>query len=179
MYGGNNKSNGFKVRGFVNSINTILSPAISGFIIHYFGAHQIICACIILSFISGILFYGIKNIKLQENLEKQSKNTFKILLKNPIERLMVLVSLLANFIITPMIAYIIPYNIANKFKLPAFYIGISEGCFGIGMILGSVYFLKLFNKKLAVIKVWCVALYWLRLGFYCLCWTDFICFAWH
>ncbi|EGE27494.1 MFS transporter [Moraxella catarrhalis] len=148
LYGGNNKSNGFKVRGFVNSINTILSPAISGFIIHYFGAHQIICACIILSFISGILFYGIKNIKLQENLEKQSKNTFKILLKNPIERLMVLVSLLANFIITPMIAYIIPYNIANKFKLPAFYIGISEGCFGIGMILGSVYFLKLFNKKI-------------------------------
>ena len=92
-----------------------------------------------------VLWY--KKYKIAGKLRKTIKNTFKILLKNPIERLMVLVSLLANFIITPMIAYIIPYNIANKFKLPAFYIGISEGCFGIGMILGSVYFLKLFNKK--------------------------------
>lgn len=148
LYDDKNKSNGFKVRGFVNSINTILSPAISGFIIHYFSTQQIILFCIIFSFISSLLFCGIKDIKLQENLEKKSKNTFKILLKNPIERLMVLVSLLANFIITPMIAYIIPYNIANKFKLPAFYIGISEGCFGLGMILGSVYFLKLLNKKI-------------------------------
>ncbi|WP_218638487.1 MFS transporter [Histophilus somni] len=148
LYDGEDKSNGFKLRGFVNSINTIISPAISGFIIHYFNTQKIIVFCILLSLLSGFLFYFIKNIKLQENLGKKSKNTLKILLKNPIEKLMVCVSLLANFIITPIISYIIPYNISNKFNLSAFYIGISEAFFGIGMIIGSVYFLKLFNKKL-------------------------------
>lgn len=148
LYEDENKSNGFKVRGFVNSINTILSPAISGFIIHYFNTQKIIVFCIFLSLVSGFLFYNIKNIKLEENLEKKPKNTFKILFKNPIERLMVLVSLLANFVITPMIAYIVPYNIANKFKLSAFYIGIAESFFGVGMMVGSIYFLKLLNKKI-------------------------------
>lgn len=148
LYDNKDKSNGFKIRGFVNSINTILSPAISGFIIHYFDTNQIIIFCIIFSLISGFLFYGIKSIKLQGNLEKKSTNSFKILLKNPIERTMVFVSLIANFVITPIIAYIIPYNIANKFKLSAFYVGISESCFGVGMIFGSAYFLKLLNKKI-------------------------------
>lgn len=36
LYQDIDKSNAFKVRGFVNSINTIFSPAISGFIIYYF-----------------------------------------------------------------------------------------------------------------------------------------------
>lgn len=148
LYNNKDKSNGFKVRGFVNSINTILAPAISGFIIHYFDTQTIIIFCVILSSLSGLFFYHIKNIKLKENLENSSKNNFKLLIKNPIERLMVLVSLLANFIITPIIAYIIPYNISNKFKLSALYIGVSEGFFGIGMIMGSVYFIKLLNKKI-------------------------------
>ncbi|MCL1623069.1 MFS transporter [Moraxella sp. Tifton1] len=148
LYDDKDKANGFKIRGFVNSINTILSPAISGFVIHYFDTNQIIIFCIIFSLISGFLFYGIKSIILQKSLEKKSKNGFKILLKNPIERTMVFVSLIANFIITPIIAYVIPYNIANKFKLSAFYVGISESFFGVGMIFGSAYFLKILNKKI-------------------------------
>lgn len=148
LYDDNNKANGFKVRGFVNSINTILSPALSGFIIHYFQTHQIIVFCIFLSLLSGYLFYGIKSIALQEDMEYKTKNILKILYLNPIERIMVFVSLIANFMITPIIAYIIPYNIANKFKLSAFYVGISESFFGIGMIVGSAYFLKLLNKKI-------------------------------
>lgn len=36
LYQDIDKSSAFKVRGFVNSINTIFSPAISGFIIYYF-----------------------------------------------------------------------------------------------------------------------------------------------
>ncbi|WP_373630509.1 MFS transporter [Moraxella sp. E33BD] len=129
LYLDDNKSHAFKVRAFVNAINTILSPAISGLVIHYFNAQTIILFCMIVSLISSLLFYGIKDIKLKQSPKQLSKNTFNILLNNPIERLMVLVSSLANFIITPIIAYIVPYKIAHQFKLPAFYIGIAESFF--------------------------------------------------
>ncbi|MDO4441548.1 MAG: MFS transporter [Moraxella sp.] len=148
LYDDKDKSHGFKVRGFVNSINTVLSPAIAGFIIHYFKTQQIIAGCIFLSLVSGCLFYGIKNISPQDHTEHQATNALKILSAHPVERIMVLISLLANFIITPIIAYIIPHKIAHQFNLPAFYIGIAESSFGIGMIIGSAYFLKIVNKTL-------------------------------
>lgn len=129
LYADKNKSDAFKVRGLVNSINTILSPAISGFIIYYFSSSQIVLFCLFLALISGGLFYGIRDISIQEKSAKQTQNVLKVLYFNPVERWMVLVSILANFVITPIIAYVIPYNVYNKFNLPAFYVGLAEKFF--------------------------------------------------
>lgn len=149
LYQDIDKSTAFKVRGFVNSINTILSPAISGFVIYYFATETIIISCIVLSLISAFLFYSIK-ISDENNNDKdqQKKNSLKILLFNPVERLMAIASAVCNFVITPIIAYIIPYRVAHQFKLSAFYVGVSESFFGLGMIMGSVFLIKLLNNKI-------------------------------
>ncbi|UNU72843.1 MFS transporter [Moraxella nasovis] len=152
LYQDDNKSGGFKMRGFVNSINTILSPIISGFLIYYFDTLTILSLCLGLSAVSFLLFYHI-NLSHPKTAQVHSQshtntNTLSILLFNPIERLMVAISALANFIITPLIAYVIPYQIAHTFKLSAFYIGIGEGAFGLGMIIGSVFLIKILNQKI-------------------------------
>lgn len=61
---------------------------------------------------------------------------------------MAVISAVCNFVITPIIAYIIPYKIAYQFKLSAFFVGISEKVFGFGMIVGSMFLNNIINDKI-------------------------------
>lgn len=168
LYGEADVSNAFKIRGFVSSINTILAPAISGFIIYFIPQTAILLLCIVLAICAVVLFNAIKIPALTPSFspitpQKNPKNTLLILLNHPVERLMVAISALANFVITPIISYIIPYKVTEQFRLTAMHMGISEAVFGLGMIVGSVGLLTRLNgvvgKKFAtVISVFLVVL---------------------
>lgn len=149
IYDGKDTERAFRIRGFVNSINTILGAAISGFVISAFTAEQTI-RILILSI--GISFVAFLFVKLNKNATKKNNNkstsAINALVKNKVERTMVIVSAISNFILTPTLMYITPILIVEKYGYTAFEIGISDAMFGIGMFLGSVFFCKKLNSWL-------------------------------
>ncbi|GAB7215387.1 MFS transporter [Dickeya oryzae] len=86
-------------------------------------------------------------MQLKKNNNK-STSAINALVKNKVERTMVIVSAISNFILTPTLMYITPILIVEKYGYTAFEIGISDAMFGIGMFLGSVFFCKKLNSWL-------------------------------
>lgn len=151
LYDGKDSERAFRIRGFVNSINTILGAAISGFVISAFSPGQTIRILIIAIAISFLAFLITKT---NEATIKKSKITsaaaINALMKNKVERVMVIVSAISNFILTPTLMYITPILIIEKYNYSALQVGISEAMFGIGMFLGSALFCKQLNTMFGV-----------------------------
>ncbi|SIR79658.1 hypothetical protein SAMN02745664_102140 [Moraxella cuniculi DSM 21768] len=159
------KNHAFKVWGFVGSVNTILAPVLSGFVIYYLSHQQILFLCLSVALLSLYAFSTIKLPKASTNTaDTHAVNVLKVLLFNPIERIMATVSAVANFSVTPILAYVIPYKISQEFSLPVLYVGISEGFFGLGMIMGSAWLLAVFNAILVSIIRWLLAQRYLLWG---------------
>nr|WP_255398520.1 MFS transporter [Xenorhabdus sp. KJ12.1] len=138
----------FKYRGLVNSINTMLGPAISGLIIHYFNIDGSLIFIAVMSLLPLIGFYFIKtnSEKKPEEAEHRGQKSIRIITKNSTEIRLSFVAAFFNFAITPLIMYILPIIILNQFKLSALHVGIAEATFGIGMMLGSLVIINQINK---------------------------------
>lgn len=148
LFSHENIEKAFRIRGFVNSINTVLGAMISGFIINYFTTEQTIK---ILTATVGTAFILFMMVKTKENIlasgDFEGSFALKALLNNKIERVLVVVSALSNFVLTPTLMYITPILVIEKYKYTAFEIGISEAVFGLGMLIGSLFLCGAFNKK--------------------------------
>ncbi|OTA17997.1 MFS transporter [Xenorhabdus vietnamensis] len=144
----NRLESSFKYRGIVNSVNIILGPAISGIVIHYLKIDGALIFISLMSILSIIGFYFIKN-QQKEKPSQQNKNnigSIKIITRNPTEASLVIVSSFFNFTIVPLVTYITPLIIINEFKLSALQVGIAEATFGVGMMIGSIIIIKYMNK---------------------------------
>lgn len=151
IYKGKNIEGAFRVRGFVNSINTILGAAISGFVISVFSVEQTIRILMVSIGISFLAFLIIKTTDIAiENAKKIKTSAINALTKNKVERMMVIVSAISNFILTPTLTYITPILIIDKYGYGALEVGLAEAMFGLGMLLGSVLFCQRLNNSFGV-----------------------------
>ncbi|OKP00181.1 MFS transporter [Xenorhabdus eapokensis] len=151
LYTGKDIERAFRIRGFVNSINTILGAAISGFVISAFSAEQTIRILIVSIGVSCLAFIIVKTNELSfKNPNHKSLSAIKALAINNVERVMVTVSAMSNFILTPTLMYITPILIIDRYGYTALEIGLSEAMFGIGMFLGSALFCKKLNNVFGV-----------------------------
>jgi len=152
IYNEKNTERAFRIRGFVNSINTILGAALSGFVINEFTAEQtirIIIASIGISFLT-FCFIKTNEISIKNTHGNKSSAAIHALAKNKVERILVTVSAISNFILTPTLMYITPILIIDRYGYTALEVGLSETMFGIGMFLGSVVFCTKLNKVFGV-----------------------------
>ncbi len=165
LYQDENLEKAFKVRGFVNSINMILGAAISGFVISRFDINNtliIINFSIVASF---FLFFGVKPDRSQEReKEEAATNSVKILFLNKTERVLVFVCSLSNFILMPLLSYIVPIKIIDEYYSGTVELGISESLFGVGMIVGSTYLSSKFNKWFGVKNTTVASINFLSMG---------------
>lgn len=156
IYEDNDTSHAFRIRGFVSSMNTIMAPAISGLIITQFSYDVILQLILAMVLFTMILFSTVKDLTTtatHDESESSNINMFKVLMHHPVERLMVTMSALANFIVMPLIAYVIPYKIVQVLSFSAIEVGLSEAMFGLGMIIGSAVINKSLNKHLGKHRV--------------------------
>lgn len=151
LYGNDNLEKAFRIRGFVNSINTVFGAAISGFVIHSFNVKETVLIITIAMFFSFILFLSL--IKLNSKVKKETNSSYfyaiNSLINHRLERVLVLISATSNFILTPTLFYITPILVVDIYKLTSLELGFAESNYGIGMILGafSIVFL---NKYIGV-----------------------------
>lgn len=151
IYAGNNIERAFRIRGFVNSINTILGAAISGFVISAFSLEQTTRILMISTAISLLVFTIVKtNEKITFVSKANNATAINALIGNKVERILVMVSAVSNFVLTPTLMYITPILIVDTYGYTALEIGISEAMFGIGMLWGSVVLCKKLNDWLGV-----------------------------
>lgn len=146
LYMGNDLEHAFKIRGFINSINIVFGAALSGFIIQSFLFKQTITILTFSTALSLILFALIKTTDLvQPTVNHHNRSALKSLLNNKVERVLVLVAALANFVLTPILMYITPILVIEKYHYSAQELGIAEAIFGIGMIFGSLFLCQKLN----------------------------------
>lgn len=151
IYQDKNLERAFQLRGFVNALNTVVGVAIAGLLISRFSEESIVVGLLFTIAISGMLFFIIKIKEIEATVKNPTKFiAIKALINNKIERLMVVVSALSNFILTPVLVYITPILVVEKYGKTVFEIGLSEAIFGLGMIVGSLYFGKKLNQLLGI-----------------------------
>ncbi len=151
LYKGQHVQAGFRIRGLVNSLNMVMGAVISGFIIQAFSPEQtiLILSC---SMTVAVLIWRQMKIKEIQNTQNESPVTYsaltaiRALLLNQLERMLVLISALANFILTPTLMYLTPILVLAYYQRTALELGIAEGMFGMGMLLGSVLVLGLKSR---------------------------------
>lgn len=171
LYTEKNLEYAFRVRGFINSMNTVLGAAVSGFIIQSFAIEQTL---IILTLSITAAFIIFINIKTRQNLSKTqshhpSLSTLKSLLNNKVERVLVIVAALANFVLTPILMYITPILVIEKYHYSARELGIAEAIFGIGMIFGSIFLCQKLNHWLNIRMTTVLSIIGIALGIMLIC----------
>lgn len=151
LYQGENLEQAYRVRGFVNSINTVLGAAISGFIIQQLSMEHTILSLTIAMAVALILFMQIKTHDLPTiQLSYSNLSAFNSLLNNKVERILLVVAASANFALTPILMYITPILVIEKYHYSAFELGIAEAIFGFGMLIGSLLLCQSMNHWLNV-----------------------------
>lgn len=151
LYIGNDLQYAFKIRGFVNSINMVFGAAISGFIIQSFLFKQTLTILMLSTAVSLLFFTLIKTTDfVKPAMNYTDVSAFKSLLNNKVERILVLVSALANFALTPILMYITPILVIEKYHYTPQELGIAEAIFGVGMIFGSLFLCQKLNHQLNV-----------------------------
>ncbi|TCM61420.1 putative MFS family arabinose efflux permease [Acinetobacter calcoaceticus] len=151
LFRGADLQSAFQVRGLINSINMVLGAAISGLVIHIFTTAQLLWILSVSVAGALLIFSG---LKLKPSLN-QEKSTFsataaiRALIGNRLERRIVCIAALANFILTPTLFYITPIIVVEHYQGSAMLLGLAEAMFGLGMLCGGVCISRL-NTLLSV-----------------------------
>lgn len=145
-------------RSQINSIYIFLGPLIAAFMTSYFGVKTTLLLALIFSILSSLFYLAViffekdNPVNLPrpngENLEwfKKTKSGFVAIINVKSELYIAIFAAIVNFNMYPFFSIIIPYWINQVLKLPASYLGLFEGAFGLGLIAGSGYFVKLLNE---------------------------------
>lgn len=147
-------------RSQINSIYIFLGPLIAAFMTSYLGIKATLLSALFFSVLSSLFYLSVVSLEkdnpvnlLQPNggkLEwfKKTKSGFVAIINVKSELYIAFFAAIVNFNMYPFFSIIIPYWINQVLKLPASYLGLFEGAFGLGLMAGSIYFVKLLNEIL-------------------------------
>lgn len=136
----------FSYRGLVSSINVISGPALFGLMIHFLDIHRSLWMITGLLLLSITLWLTVSVKPIEARQPRKRLSGIWILLNNPTELYLATVSASFNFFLTPLLSYLVPMMILKHLKLGALWVGLSEACFGLGMLLGSMGILPYANR---------------------------------
>lgn len=161
-------------RSQINSIYIFIGPVIAAFMTSYLGIGTTLLCALFFSVLSSLFYFIIicskkfKSIKpLRPSGEKfrwfkETKSGFVAIINVRSELYIAIVAAVVNFNMYPFFSIIVPYWINQELKLPASYLGMFEGAFGLGLIAGSSYFVKVLNTHLG--RFYTIAIGFMLLG---------------
>lgn len=147
-------------RSQINSIYIFLGPLIAAFMTSYFGVTTTLLSALIFSVLSSAFYQGLIVIKHEnhppsphsgrEKIEwlKKTKGGFTAIINVKSELYIAAFAAIINFNMYPFFSVTVPYWINQDLRLPASYLGLFEGAFGLGLIAGSAFFVKMLNEYL-------------------------------
>lgn len=175
LYTRGNTEHAYRIRGFVNSINTVLGVAISGFLISTLSTEGTLSILTVSVGISFLLFACIKTADVHAPVPStRSYSAIRALVQNKVERILVVVSAVSNCILTPVLIYVTPILIIDRYGYTALEVGLSEAMFGMGMFLGSLLLCKKMNGALGVRRSTVLSVIMVGAGLLLIPWIDSI-----
>lgn len=172
-------SSAISLRSQINSIYIFLAPLIAAFITSYFGVTTTLLFALVFSVLSSIFYQRLIVIQFKYHppplpsargeIEwlKKTKGGFTAIINVKPELYIAAFSSIINFNMYPFFSTIVPYWINQDLRLPASYLGLFEGAFGIGLVAGSVFFVKTFNQYLG--RFYTILVGFLLLGISVIC----------
>lgn len=180
----NKVSDAISRRSQINSVYIFLGPLIAAFMTSYLGIKTTLFSALFFSLLSSIFYLSVIYLEKDnpvnlsrtngEKLEwfKKTKSGFVAIIKVKSELYIAIFAAIINFNMYPFFSIIIPYWINQVLKLPASYLGIFEGAFGLGLIAGSSYFVKALNEYLG--RFYTIVIGFMLLGFSIICIVSII-----
>lgn len=162
-------------RSQINSIYIFLGPLIAAFMTSYFGIKTTLLTALFFAVLSSLFYLAVVFLEKDtpvnlpqpngENFEwfNKTKSGFVAIINVKSELNIAIFAAIVNFNMYPFFSFIIPYWINQVLKLPASYLGLFEGAFGLGLIAGSSYFVKLLNTIIG--RFYTVLIGFILLGF--------------
>lgn len=151
----------YRIFNLSNSFVLIIGAALSGTMIGAFGYQLtlvLVCGLLLAASVFCILLYRHQNqievvtdIAFMQGIVRSitsMKSGFKTIWLIKTELGIALVSVLVNFIFTPFIAVLLPLMVSQVLQLDAWYLGLLDIGFGVGMLLTSLLFIPWFNRTL-------------------------------
>lgn len=144
-------------RSQINSVYIFLGPLIAAFMTSYLGITATLLSALIFSGLSSVFYLVITRLSHDvtvntsgsgsEKLKwfEKTKSGFTAIINVKSELYIAAFAAIVNFNMYPFFSVTMPYWINQVLKLPASYLGMFEGAFGLGLIAGSTYFLKIAN----------------------------------
>lgn len=126
----------------IGAIVNILGPVLGGVLYHSVGLAAIISIAVITYILSGIsemfLKYKKNKIKVEESYMESFKFVYRYVKSEKTIFKLLMIVLIINFVAIPITSVIIPYFLNNILKVASFEIGIIQGAWSVGVIVGAL-----------------------------------------
>lgn len=163
-------SNAISSRSGINSIITLLAPALAALIISTSSIHAAMYVATVLLGGACIGFVvlsitGDERYKSHNEIGtwfQETKGAFRAIYRVKSEFYIALISAVINFTMFPFFSVTVPYWISSELKLPAVYFGAFEFSLGLGLILGSLHFNTFIRERVG--RLYNVVLGFILLG---------------
>lgn len=153
-----------QVKNVAYSIANVCGPAIGGLLISFNGTDSALIAGTMLVFFSMLLVPNL-NKRVKAAASDQNTNAMgsvhasqathwlaetyqgiRLVYVVKAEFFLALVAMIINFCLFPFFTILIPVLVKDTLKLDAWYIGLLDGSFSIGILLGSLYYVDVMKR---------------------------------
>ena len=153
----------FNQKALLSSVAMLLGPAIAGLVVSAFGVvhalsidFMIIVAALIMVFklnidesgTGGQSIAGIDQVPFITPWHVLISSGFKVVFRVRMEFYLALLAMMINLVLFPFFAVIVPFYVQETVLLPAWYIGLLDCAFGVGILLASTILARLPTQRL-------------------------------
>ncbi|MDY7546788.1 MFS transporter [Glaciimonas sp. CA11.2] len=153
----------FNQKALLSSIAMLLGPAIAGLLVSTFGVVQALSIDLIIIVAALIMickFNVDESATTRRTIADVDKvpfitpwhvlisSGFKVVFKVKMEFYLALLAMMINLVLFPFFAVIVPFYVQETVHLPAWYIGLLDCSFGIGILLASRIMARLARQRL-------------------------------
>lgn len=132
------------------SIALVLGPAIAGVLLSWAGVRAALLADVTLLAGAALLALSVGPVRVNQESEaapvadarrrllvRGTRADFRTVYRIQMERYLALMTAMFNFAFAPFFAVLVPFYVKDVMHFPAWYAGLVDACFGVGVLLGS------------------------------------------
>ena len=139
-----------RMKAVLWSIALVLGPAIAGILLSSAGVRAALLADVILLLGAALLALSVRPVRVSHQarpvsgagarrrpLIRGTHADFRTVYRIQMERYLALMAALFNFAFVPFFGVMVPFYVKDVMHFPAWYAGLVDACFGVGVLLGS------------------------------------------
>ncbi|MFL1528347.1 MFS transporter [Pseudomonas sp. O230] len=142
----------FRSKAIMSSLATLIGPVIAGGLISGLGISMALGVDLLAIVLAARLVSSAVVKQSASNLMTESRislilSGFRIAYRIKIEFYLSILAMIVNFALFPFFAILVPLYVKDILSLPVWYVGLLDSAFGLGILVGSYYFIGWLENK--------------------------------